>query len=305
LWVANLHEYERTKNSNDTQVRSIAYDARHSKLFVGTYGHEIIELPVNMPNRRVIWDNASTLINGHFAPRTDWTNELWGLTIFNQSDKFVTCSDDGKVKIWDAVKHEMIKSISLTLDKKGENIEMDPHYKNLSKEMQGRAVDIHPKGALIAVGMNDGTLRVFESYHTNWRLVYTGRQGKEWIEDLKFSPDGQYLAVSGHDNKIQMFEVPGLKKIGKPFGASSSFITHLDWSLDSRYLRTNDGSYEILYYSIEGEQIKRGATQFKDEPWATNSCTLGWAVQGIWQSGQDGSDINHCDRSHRPIIDNQ
>ena len=102
---------------------------------------------------------------------------------------------------------------------------------------------------------------------------------------MKFSPDGKYLAVSGHDNKIQMFSMPDCKKFGKPFGASTSFITHLDWSLDSKHLRTNDGSYELLYYSVDGVQIKGGASQFKDEPWATNSCTLGWAVQGIWQSG--------------------
>lgn len=100
--------------------------------------------------------------------------------------------------------------------------------------------------------------------------------------------------------------MPDCKLVGKKFGASTSFITHLDWSLDSQHLRTNDGSYEILYYSVaDGKQLTSGATQFRDEPWATNSCVLGWAVQGIWQTGQDGSDINHSDRSHAPIVDSQ
>lgn len=26
-------------------------------------------------------------------------------------------------------------------------------------------------------------------------------------------------------------------------------------------------------------------------------------MQGIWQTGQDGSDINHADRSHKPVVD--
>jgi hypothetical protein len=42
---------------------------------------------------------------------------------------------------------------------------------------------------------------------------------------------------------------------------SSSFITHIDWSLDSNSLRTNDGSYELLYYNaLDGQQLKSGAS---------------------------------------------
>lgn len=134
-------------------------------------------------------------------------------------------------------------------------------------------------------------------------MVHLQQCGKEWIEDLKFSPDGKLLCVGGHDNKLQVFSIPDCKLI-KRFGVSSSYITHIDWSLDSLSLRTNDGSYELLYYNaLDGSQIKSGATQFRDEIWATQSCVLGWAVQGIWQAGQDGSDINHADRSHKPVVD--
>jgi len=69
----------------------------------------------------------------------------------------------------------------------------------------------------------------------------------------------------------------------KRFGVSTSFITHLDWSISSDVIRTNDGSYELLYYSIpDGKQNKNGASAYRDTEWATNSCVLGWAVQGIW-----------------------
>jgi len=37
----------------------------------------------------------------------------------------------------------------------------------------------------------------------------------------------------------------------QPFSnKSSAFITHMDWSLDSSALRTNDGSYELLFYNV-------------------------------------------------------
>lgn len=148
--------------------------------------------------------------------------------------------------------------------------------------------------------MRDGTMRVFQT--STWKMVHLQKCGIEWIEDLKFSPNGKYLAVGGHDNKISVFSMPECKLLGKKFGASSSFITHLDWSLDSNNIRTTDGSYELLYYDVQaGKQITSGATQFRDEPWATQTCPFGWSVQGIFQAGQDGTDINDCSRSHKPV----
>lgn len=163
------------------------------------------------------------------------------------------------------------------------------------------------------MGMRDGSLRVFQvSYQAPfWKeiSIYVCKHKKipaEWIEDLKFSPDGKYLLVTSHNNFSYLFEVPNFDKPISVFGKSSSYITHVDWSLDSCAVRTNDGSYELLYYSIpDGKQLTSGASQFKDEVWQTQSCVLGWATQGIWQAGYDGSDINHADRSNKPLSNGQ
>lgn len=81
--------------------------------------------------------------------------------------------------------------------------------------------------------------------------------------------------------------------------ASTSSVTHIDWSLDSGAIHSNDASYEILYYNVEaGTQDPSGASSFRDEFWATWTCILGWPVQGIWPPEVDGSDINAVDRSH-------
>lgn len=68
--------------SNSTQVRSLALNGRNDMLMIGTYGHEIISLPINLQSNSCNLAQAKIVINGHFAPRTDWTNELWGLSIF-------------------------------------------------------------------------------------------------------------------------------------------------------------------------------------------------------------------------------
>lgn len=94
--------------------------------------------------------------------------------------------------------------------------------------------------------------------------------------------DGNFLAIGSHDNCIYIHAVSdsgrkyarvgrcsvsglvgtGRGGRGRPAGplvtscaasrqGHSSFITHLDWSVDSQYLVSNSGDYEILYCEWE------------------------------------------------------
>jgi WD40 repeat protein len=149
---------------------------------------------------------------------------------------------------------------------------------------------------------------------------------KEWIQDMKYSPDNRKLAVSSHDNRIYVIDVGGA------FGADqyhagnkmavchghSSYISHIDFSQDSRFLQSTSGDYELLFWdtnSIETVKGGKGAgkkgsqthrkvkqathvSQFTGKSWSTFTCPLGWDVQGIWPPNVDGTDINAVERSH-------
>lgn len=79
---------------------------------------------------------------------------------------------------------------------------------------------------------------------------------KEVIHELKFSPDGSCLAVGSNDGLVDIYAVAQrYKKVGE-CSRSASFITHLDWSVDSRFLQTNDGSGERLFYRMPGTGLK-------------------------------------------------
>lgn len=110
------------------------------------------------------------------------------------------------------------------------------------------------------------------------------RAAKEWISDVKFSPDGTILAAGSHDNGIYIHlpNAPKLKQKVKPLKKHSSYITHIDFSLDGNNIHSNCGAYELLFWDVNtGKQVTAGATQFRDDKWATWTATLGWPVTTI------------------------
>uniref|UniRef100_A0A7N8YIX1 EMAP like 2 n=1 Tax=Mastacembelus armatus TaxID=205130 RepID=A0A7N8YIX1_9TELE len=200
------------------------------------------------------------------------TDELWGLDVHPSMDQFVTCSQDKQVHLWDTNSHQPLWT---------------------------RSAGFHPSGAVVAVGTMTGRWLVLDTDTRD--LVSMHTDGNEIISNVKYSPDGNFLAVASHDNFVYIYAVTenGRKysRVGKCTG-HSSFVTHLDWSIDSQYLVTNSGDYEILFWEASTGKHVTNMETVRNLEWATSTCTLGFSTFGIWPDGADGTDINAVCRSH-------
>ncbi|XP_030877785.1 echinoderm microtubule-associated protein-like 6, partial [Leptonychotes weddellii] len=205
---------------------------------------------------------------------------------------FATGGRDGCIRLWDT-DFKPITKIDLRETEQG--------YKgSLSRSplMQAHgnvATKVLPKAKL------SGGLELSADLRDMTEVVHI-KDRKEVIHEMKFSPDGSYLAVGSNDGPVDVYAVAQrYKKIGE-CSKSLSFITHIDWSLDSKYLQTNDGAGERLFYKMPSGKPLTSKEEIKGIPWASWTCVKGPEVSGIWPKYTDVTDINSVDANYNSSV---
>ncbi|KAM9718382.1 echinoderm microtubule-associated protein-like 3 isoform 1-T1 [Menidia menidia] len=245
-------------------VRTIA-NLDDEELLVGTTRNAIL--------RGTFSDGFVPIVQGH-------VDEMWGLATHPSKNIFLSCGHDRQVCLWNTEEHKLGWCIIL--------------------EEYGLCADFCPNGSVVSIGLNTGRWVVLDLVTTE--MISESTDGNEQLSVMRYSPDGSFLAVGSHDNFIYIYNVTENGRRYTRFGkcnGHSSFITHLDWSKDGKYIMSNSGDYEILYWDIAaGCKLLRNRFESRDREWASYTCVLGFHVMGVWLEGSDGTDINALCRSH-------
>ncbi|KAJ8284635.1 hypothetical protein COCON_G00034850 [Conger conger] len=266
LWDHDLHhEREIEVPEQYGTIRALA-EGKGEQFLVGTSRNFILRGTFN--------DGFQVEVQGH-------TDELWGLAAHPFRDLFLTCAQDRQVCLWNSVDHSL-------------------EWNRLLDE-SGHCADFHPSGAVVVIGTHSGKWYALDAETRDLVAIHT--DGNEQLSVMRYSSDGSLLAVGSHDNFIYLYNVSEKGKKYSRYGkctGHTSYITHLDWSLDSNFLMSNSGDYEILYWDISSSSCKliKNRSECKDIDWATYTCVLGFHVFGVWPEGSDGTDINALMRSH-------
>jgi microtubule-associated protein-like 6 len=271
------------------------YGDVEGNLLVGTVCNEIYEVEIDGG------DSAKVIcrMQGHFE-------ELWGLAMHPGKLQFATAAEDHTLRVFDLeAMHFMI---------------MRPLAGPL------RCCCYSPDGSWIGVGMGGGAKE--NRLNGKWvvcdantlTLLFEPPQVRfERVCDIKFTPDGKWIAVANADNGIDVYSAPtqgqkGFRRVAK-FEGHSSFVNHIDWSENSKCLATNCGAHELLYWKLWDEHEdgtirfrphqEKSSSNMRDEEWATQTCIYGWPVRGVWPEGADGTDINgicRCNTGTRSLV---
>ncbi|XP_063993575.1 echinoderm microtubule-associated protein-like 2 isoform X4 [Diachasmimorpha longicaudata] len=251
-------------------IRTVS-EGRGSQLLIGTTRNCILVGDVEM--------GFCPAMLGH-------TEEVWGLAAHPTLPQFATSGHDRLLQMWDSLSHSVVWSKDI-----GE---------------QAQSVCFSPNGGVMVVGCVSGKWLVIDSESREFYTQHT--DGSEALQVVRFSPDGTLLALGSRDNHIYIYQVSEdarkysrvgrcMPKRMRRIRGHSSFITHLDWSVDGQYLRSNSGDYELLYWNAGVcRQIPQSST-LRDVDWETHTCVISFETIGIWPEGADGTDVNNCARS--------
>lgn len=291
-----LDEFSNDKDEASRKLGSPAaahslFGDKDGRILVGTVCNEIYEIDPSTD------ESPMCYMQGHY-------NEVWGLATHNSKQEFCTAAEDCTVRVWDLTDRVM-KSI-------------------FRLPGPGRSCAFSPDGSLIAVGIgaggrakgrpnpNQGKWLVFKNDEQHLTLVAEPAQIRdERIADIKFSPDGMYLAVASADNFVDLYSVNQTDNETSfehkaTFQGHSSYVRKVDWSDNSKTLQSCCGAYELLYWRLfkgESDEQKwrphqeKTSSKLRDEKWATHDCLFGWPLRGIWPEDSDGTDINAVSRT--------
>jgi microtubule-associated protein-like 6 len=251
-----------------TAVRSVCFSGDGTRILVAVLGGEAYEIAVADGSDV----NGGAIVAGHYS------GQVHGLAAHPQRPEFATVGDDGTVRIFDT---ELLKCIRMT------------HVKSSS-----RAVCYSPDGTKIGIGVGtpeeatdaDGTFKILNE--GTLQVMYQAKDAKAWITDMRWSPDGDSLAIASADGNVYLYNNDDYATKGKAGGRDGSSVLRFDFSEDGQWIRSVCTNYELFYHNAAtGERNEAGATELKSVDWATQHCFVGWHCHGVWPEEDDGVGI--------------
>ena len=265
-------------------IRSVCWHETMDEILVGTSVGKILLVSAD-PDK--VGDEPRLVARGHERGPTT------ALAGHPNGETFVTGAASGLLTLWNSSTGVIIGEVKL------------PHGITCAC--------YHNTQPKIAVGMEQGGGIIVAQTPQN-KLATTSYKFCELVKSdiriAKYSPECDMLAVCFRF-KIEIYNADSIKsKIGNLSGHEGNVIA-LDWSSDGRYLVTNSDTYELIFWDrLSGSPIFGKMAKFVanfsnpvHEPrWATSSCCLGWAVQGIVRDGGDEFSITTVNKDSKSSI---
>lgn len=299
--VYDAHHKVKHTFTHDSSIRNIT--VKGNRMIVGTRHGQLFQYD-NFQDANCV---AVCVHTGH------WDGELWALDLNKTNpNEIVTAGEDNTILAIDLNAHKVTRrGVLSTAKTKRRRRQRAATTSSQATDKCARGIAVSPDGSTIAVGSNDGFLSVYTNDSKFTRLHHVNLNAKakmkvdvkrdNWIQAVKYSPDGKALAVGTHGCVICICDATDGYKAKGVIKKHNAAVTYLDWSKDGESLQSNCGAYELLFHDVDPNNLKHSkqnpsSSQKKDVEWDTMTCKMGWAVNGIWEADQQkGSNVNSVD----------
>ena len=253
--------------------RVVNWDGVLNRILIGTMFGEIFEIGAGDGENL----HAKFLLEAHGG------EELCGLASNPTKDEFATVGEDGFLRIWDIFTHETIQTVQL--------------------EMGGRCCAYAPDARTIAIAFGSPRKIAQKQYDGKWivldtndyQIMHEARDSTKWINDMKFSPSGEILVMGSYDHKIYVYNVLEGYNLTSTISQHAAPVLNVDMSEDNAWIQSNCSGMELAYFEADTGIYIPAASRLRDQQWASNNCSMSWAVQGIWPAHKDATMIDAID----------
>lgn len=260
-------------------VRSYSSDDDGNRSFhltVGTTSNCIVEVSFRLEDAstEILDFEVETLMEGH-------AKEILDVASIPNQDRFISCSKDETIVVWDALAHKAMWKVNLG--------------------GQVNTLDVSHEGNFLLAGLEGGHVFLvdIESGEGNQVIRFD-----DPISKIALSPSHDGAAVATDNGLVHVLNIDLESTDGMTaehlftLEGHSSRVKHIDWSEDGRYLRTNSADYELLFWDVKFRgQVTDGEAIDDIGAWATHTCPLTFESLAIWTYQDDGTDINSVDRA--------
>ncbi|GLH01550.1 Protein will die slowly [Gryllus bimaculatus] len=243
LWNGLTFNFETILQAHDSPVRTMVWSHNDVWMVTGDHAGYVKYWQSNMNNVKMFQAHKEAIRGLSFSP-TD--------------HKFVTCSDDGTLRIWDFLRcHE-------------------------ERILRGHGADVkcvhwHPQKGLIVSGSKDNQQPVKLWDPKTGQSLATLHAHKSTVMDIKWNNNGNWLVTASRDHLLKLFDLRNLSQEVQTFRGHKKEASSVAWHPYHEGLFCSGGSDgAILFWHVGADKEVGGIEQAHDSiVW-----TLAWHPLG-------------------------
>ena len=147
-------------------------------------------------------------------------------------------------------------------------------------------MDVSPSGKHIAVGLGrdrrgervDGGYVILDFF--NLAILHEAKDAAELIRCIKYSPDGNTLALGSKDNRIYLYNAKDGYSRRFVLATHRAPVVAIDFSADSLIIQSSDMAEDLCYHDVTTGNVIASPSTVKDMKWASWT-PIGFPVKNL------------------------